>query len=739
MPDIQANRPASATIIPQRPYSQLVARKQIKRNRARLSCERCRARRVKCDKVHPICGGCTRRLASCAYVEDDSQTQKQHRSLVSKSRSPEQDLQLNRKPSVHADEGRSATPSPRTSPEKSAGRYSSLIDLSSRDLHSKQITTDSNRAGNTRAPSPANAQGGNHIEQQDAQNGSKSRTQPASLQAISPSQPRRKSLKIDGPRLRAGEFALPIGGKDDDVFGSCNIGRLGLQGDAQSRSIGTTYKAYFFGGLDRLNRNLSDQTGSASSRNSLIQRLPSPGNHSPQIPLEILEGIPLQAQSNVLLRCWLSGFHLFHPLYDMSKLLDEYHKFWNWFEYRQDADAPDPQYVPLYFAIWSAGSTCISNEGMDTWFTGVERGALSAHFQGRMKKCLALLSFPQVATLQSLSAFLTVLTIQESDQDALSTGIELGLALRVAQTMGLHRDAQLFDLEYWEITTRRQVWWHIMQTDSALALATGLPTLVDDRDDWDTKSAAQVEEMKSKQSRLLMNAKVECTKRVFKKRATRSFEPRECLSSGTNPKSFLTRETSPFELRLPFSPPPALSMAGLTKSKGATRQLVKIRLGTKPISSKDMDNARSILSALERDVRVITNTASALETVLSRTNSAEISSRQSPSPDTSPTMLQEPTHFELGLQSSLKQGDMEVSTVEYYICCLSSFLRWLRLYLLLVIDKVFSRGAEHAWRPRNIILTCRSCTVYFISPFSRVRKASCGSSPEKVLSVILRT
>lgn len=36
-----------------------------------------------------------------------------------------------------------------------------------------------------------------------------------------------------------------------------------------------------------------------------------------------------------------------------------------------------------------------------------------------------------------------------------------------------------------------------MQADSALALATGLPTLVHDQNFWDTKGAAKLEEMKS--------------------------------------------------------------------------------------------------------------------------------------------------------------------------------------------------------------------------------------------------
>ncbi|KAJ9607401.1 hypothetical protein H2200_008474 [Cladophialophora chaetospira] len=299
----------------------------------------------------------------------------------------------------------------------------------------------------------------------------------------------------------------------------------------------------------------------------------------------------------------------------MSKLLATYHEFWGWFEHRQSdtQNGPDPQYVPLWFAIWFAGSMCISSQGLNMWFPGTERNTLSAHFQERMKKSLALLSFPDKASLQCLSALLTGLTLRESSRSALSTGIELGLALRVAQTMGLHRDPELFNLPSWETISRRQIWWHIVQADSALALATGLPILVHDQNFWDTKSAAKLEDMKC-----------------------------------------------------------------------ATRQLVKIRLGTKPISRTDMDDARSILLTLERDVQAITKIVILSEAVLWQSTPSESHSNQSWSADTSPTMLCEPTTFDLEVQSSPSQ-----STVGYHILCLSSFHKWLELYLKLIIDKLY--------------------------------------------------
>ena len=215
--------------------------------------------------------------------------------------------------------------------------------------------------------------------------------------------------------------------------------------------------------------------------------------------MAILAGTPDRSQSNVLFRTWLSGFDVFCPLVDTSKVLATYDEYWAWHEHKDTCCAaiPDSEFVALLFAVWLAGSMCISNDGLNHWFPGYTRHSLADFLQDKVKECLNLLSFPKLSCLRTLSAFLTMLAISESRQDSLSTGIELGMALRVAQSFGLHRDPQLFDLPNWEINTRRHIWWHIMQADSALAIATGLPVLVDDRDFWDTKSAAQVKEMRS--------------------------------------------------------------------------------------------------------------------------------------------------------------------------------------------------------------------------------------------------
>src|SRR5437762_5256579 len=44
--------------------------KQIHRNRASYSCHSCRRRKVKCDRQHPVCGGCIKMGVPCEWSDN---------------------------------------------------------------------------------------------------------------------------------------------------------------------------------------------------------------------------------------------------------------------------------------------------------------------------------------------------------------------------------------------------------------------------------------------------------------------------------------------------------------------------------------------------------------------------------------------------------------------------------------------------------------------------------------------
>ena len=360
-----------------------------------------------------------------------------------------------------------------------------------------------------------------------------------------------RSHKGDPPsKSPDGEFALPSGAQDDDLFGDLNVGYLNLQDDGRSKYVSTTYWGYVSDQLDQLSQLLSGQNRNLSSPVTAHEdcQLPdcscSPGfgsdtNSSPRgsrqsgvtyhdqasvpsneymvyrNPLndistlfkspeadstystldsrEMLERLPSKSQSHVLFRCWFSGVQSFFPLLHPSMVLEKYQEFWEWHDYRKGLDdpLPDPQFIPLLYSIWYGGSVSISLEGLKTWFNGTERGMLSNQLHDQVIRCLTITSFPHAPSTPSLAAFLTLLTIRETEEETFTIGLYLGLALRVAQSMGLHRDPELFGLTPWEVEARRRIWWHITHMDGALALASGLPALVPDDEFCDTKDGSE--------------------------------------------------------------------------------------------------------------------------------------------------------------------------------------------------------------------------------------------------------
>ncbi|KAH0267417.1 hypothetical protein KCU91_g10111, partial [Aureobasidium melanogenum] len=45
---------------------------RLNHKKSRAGCQRCKARRVKCDEVKPACGGCNRHNVPCVYLKTEA-------------------------------------------------------------------------------------------------------------------------------------------------------------------------------------------------------------------------------------------------------------------------------------------------------------------------------------------------------------------------------------------------------------------------------------------------------------------------------------------------------------------------------------------------------------------------------------------------------------------------------------------------------------------------------------------
>lgn len=192
----------------------------------------------------------------------------------------------------------------------------------------------------------------------------------------------------------------------------------------------------------------------------------------------------------------MSGVHSISPVVHPPTVLDRYSSFWEWYERREEMAEPfgDPSFIPLLYAIWYGGSVTVSMKTLDDEFAIDSRDTLSSIFHDEVTRWLKRIFFPKSPSLNGLSAFLLIQTITSKEEEPLATSLFVSLALRVAQSMGLHRDPAQFGIPATEAETRRRIWWHIVYMDSVVAMSSGLPPLVSDEIYWDVRLTSEVKD-----------------------------------------------------------------------------------------------------------------------------------------------------------------------------------------------------------------------------------------------------
>jgi hypothetical protein len=341
-----------------------------------------------------------------------------------------------------------------------------------------------------------------------------------------------------------------------DPMGNLNLGHLSIEDGGRSRYVGTTFWAYISDEITELNQLLRDQNkyygastivnqacqGHAKDReeqalmeqehaldhpftNSFHSQVNGnktggkvqPGGHQGNMdkavlfqadspfhsPFKViypdmLHHVPTRRQSHALYRCFFSGVHAITPLVHPPTVLKQYETFWDWYERRHEVEEPepctDPSFIPLLYAIWYGGSVSIPAKSMKLEFGGNSRATLSAQLHDEVTRTLTIISFPKTPSMPGLSAFLIVQTILAKEEEPLTSSLFVGLALRVGQTMGLHRDPAQFGMDGREAEIRRRNWWHIVYMDSVVAMASGLPPQVSDENYWDVKPISEIKD-----------------------------------------------------------------------------------------------------------------------------------------------------------------------------------------------------------------------------------------------------
>ncbi|KAF2186646.1 hypothetical protein K469DRAFT_706628 [Zopfia rhizophila CBS 207.26] len=157
--------------------------------------------------------------------------------------------------------------------------------------------------------------------------------------------------------------------------------------------------------------------------------------------------------------------------------------------------ATHPEKVPkglecLMFAIYYGAVTSImSQDCQERW--GEERATLLEKYRFGLEQALARANFLYCDETVILQAFVIFLILLRRNDDARKIWTLTGLVVRIAQTLGIHRDGSHFNLPPFEIEMRRRLWWQVCILDARASEDHGCdPTIVEAQ--FDTKMPLNV-------------------------------------------------------------------------------------------------------------------------------------------------------------------------------------------------------------------------------------------------------
>ncbi|KAL2869267.1 putative C6 transcription factor [Aspergillus lucknowensis] len=657
--------------------------RQITRNRASYSCHTCRRRKVRCDKVHPVCGNCVKNGAECIYDptshkdeglrgghNKDGHGVKRRRETSQHVGDDIRDLQ-----SIYGRLGQ-AGPAEQKSIEARLDKLTSMIERLSKTPQPLDLSEQRLSAHNA-APGTI-------------------KTENRALDGYStPDSPHRTADS------GSDEFPIPAGHSTDlvDPVGSLNLGHLSLE-DGRSRYVGTTFWAYISHEINDLNQLLRDQThshevsganepyseetlGSATTRNWLPpvdNSSPTTGerisagdaslspvlfssNGSPSVKdrmvePDMLDYVPTKRQSHILYKGFMSGVQAITPLIHPPTILKQYNAFWDWYDSSSYSGetCPDPSFIPLLYAIWYGGSVTVSLRTIKAEFNGASRTALSKTYNDQVTRWLAKIAFPRSPSLQGLAAYLLVQTILCKEEEPLTSSLFVSLAMRVAQTMGLHRDPANFGIGPLEAECRRRMWWHIVHMDGVVSMSSGLPPLVNEETFWDVRETSEVKDT------LLGLPEAE----QYEKLVRAGLRPRD------NPDDPTTCG-GPSIVNVYY-----LTVRGKYLMARAVRRIMRIQLGTKPVTRQDIEELRSILVDLQGQLNSIADR-------IPQAKQMDVSSNAS---NRSWSFSRSPTES-LSVDTTVPGDAAPTCTEQYHTPVLVSFHKWARIILGLYADKAF--------------------------------------------------
>ncbi|KXT05690.1 hypothetical protein AC578_5631 [Pseudocercospora eumusae] len=147
----------------------------------------------------------------------------------------------------------------------------------------------------------------------------------------------------------------------------------------------------------------------------------------------------------------------------------------------------------LLFTIYYAATTSLSAHDCLIKL-GEEKAVLLARYRFAIEQALARANFLTTEELVVLQAFVVFLICLRRNSDARVIWTLTGLVVRIAQTIGIHRDGAHFGLSPFEVEMRRRLWWQVCILDTRASEDHGCdPTIIEQS--FDTKMPLNINDV----------------------------------------------------------------------------------------------------------------------------------------------------------------------------------------------------------------------------------------------------
>ncbi|KAL3423171.1 fungal specific transcription factor domain-containing protein [Phlyctema vagabunda] len=387
--------------------------RKITRNRQALSCVTCRQRKVRCGKEHPSCESCLKIGEQCVYGTAATAAAA----------------------GAALKEG-SGTPSRET--EAPSKRPAALI------------------------PSPTSSQ-----------------TLPPNTLPTSPKQKVPVDQSIHGSPNQTQVLLEEAGRlKIQDVPVAKLHGHLSLRDHLRPRYTEST-----FWGLIEGEEDLCDQVvpqNYTKRRHNCPER--STDDHVEMcVLMASCKDIPPRAICDVLLHIFFVGVQPIYPLIDEVSFLAKYNKFWDWCQQditttipHEDVDNDHTFLVLLFSVIYCAAVTAPQESWLAMFLDDIPKADFVSKLKTLYSSGLIFCKYTRYPTLNTLVALLLAHSCSTLDGEPLDDSQFVGLVLRMAQTLGLHRESAVSHFTE-DSEIRRRVWWHIVWLDVHASIMNGLP------------------------------------------------------------------------------------------------------------------------------------------------------------------------------------------------------------------------------------------------------------------------